>query len=437
MAAGSSRKGLETEAIRLRKTLHEGSSFKNLWRKLWCRLTDPSDTRAAILVAMVLLCLETVLCFGIVLRVPYTKIDWDAYMSQVEGFLSGERDYSKLEGDTGPLVYPTGFLYVFTALRYLTNGTVSVAQLYFIGIYVLNQAIVFFIYIRGKLVPPWALILLCLSKRVHSIFILRLFNDCIAMLFLHTSILILQSGWWNVGLTLFSAAVSVKMNVLLFAPSLLLILLKATSLLRVFLALSCAAILQLLVGFPFLLHYPWAYLSRSFNLGRVFIHFWSVNFKFVPEAVFVSKPFALSLLFLHLLILFLFVKYHWCRAEGGILLSIGWKPLSNVKGKSTKRHLTARGIASIMFIGNFIGIVFARSLHYQFFSWYFHALPCLLWSTDFPTPVRLVLWLFIEVCWNVFPSTSTSSLVLLASHVALLGGLWAKRPFSQKGKKGE
>jgi alpha-1,3-mannosyltransferase len=27
-----------------------------------------------------------------------TKIDWPAYMQQVEGFLDGERDYSKLEG---------------------------------------------------------------------------------------------------------------------------------------------------------------------------------------------------------------------------------------------------------------------------------------------------------------------------------------------------
>jgi hypothetical protein len=34
-----------------------------------------------------------------------TKIDWPAYMQQVSGFRDGERDYTKLEGDTGPLVY--------------------------------------------------------------------------------------------------------------------------------------------------------------------------------------------------------------------------------------------------------------------------------------------------------------------------------------------
>jgi hypothetical protein len=33
-----------------------------------------------------------------------TEIDWIAYMQEVEGFILGERDYTKLKGDTGPLV---------------------------------------------------------------------------------------------------------------------------------------------------------------------------------------------------------------------------------------------------------------------------------------------------------------------------------------------
>ena len=44
----------------------------------------------------------------------------------------------------------------------------------------------------------------------------------------------------------------------------------------------------------------------------------SVNFKFVPEGVFVSKTFASSLLLLHLALLFLFGHFRWARwvAEG-------------------------------------------------------------------------------------------------------------------------
>ena len=42
-------------------------------------------------------------------------------MQEVEGFLSGERNYLNLRGDTGPLVYPAGFLYVFAALRAITS----------------------------------------------------------------------------------------------------------------------------------------------------------------------------------------------------------------------------------------------------------------------------------------------------------------------------
>jgi alpha-1,3-mannosyltransferase len=50
------------------------------------------------------------------------------FMKQVTGFIGGERDYSKLEGDTGPLVYPAGFLYIYSAIQYVTGGEVFPAQ---------------------------------------------------------------------------------------------------------------------------------------------------------------------------------------------------------------------------------------------------------------------------------------------------------------------
>lgn len=50
-------------------------------------------------------CKLTSINFGRPSLIRDTKIDWPAYMQQVSGFRDGERDYTKLEGDTGPLVY--------------------------------------------------------------------------------------------------------------------------------------------------------------------------------------------------------------------------------------------------------------------------------------------------------------------------------------------
>jgi len=42
-------------------------------------------------------------------------------MQEVGGYLQGERDYLKLRGETGPLVYPAGFIYVYAWLYHLTQ----------------------------------------------------------------------------------------------------------------------------------------------------------------------------------------------------------------------------------------------------------------------------------------------------------------------------
>jgi alpha-1,3-mannosyltransferase len=42
--------------------------------------------------------------------------------------LQGELDYAKLKGDTGPLVYPAGFVYLFSWLQQLTGGSVEAGQ---------------------------------------------------------------------------------------------------------------------------------------------------------------------------------------------------------------------------------------------------------------------------------------------------------------------
>lgn len=83
---------------------------------------------------------------------------------------------------------------------------------------------------RWQRVAPMLLVLLCASRRIHSIFVLRLFNDCWAMLFVYLSIWCLCKRRYSLASFLFSVALSIKMNVLLFLPPLLLILTKAQGL---------------------------------------------------------------------------------------------------------------------------------------------------------------------------------------------------------------
>lgn len=53
------------------------------------------------LVSFAILAAELVLNLIVVQRVNYTEIDWVAYMQEVEGFLNGTLDYSRLRGKTG------------------------------------------------------------------------------------------------------------------------------------------------------------------------------------------------------------------------------------------------------------------------------------------------------------------------------------------------
>jgi alpha-1,3-mannosyltransferase len=199
-------------------------------------------------------------------------------MEQVRGYRGGERDYAALRGGTGPLVYPAGFVRLFDGLQQLTRGDVRAAQVraahsltqllapvcmppnrlrdrvwdaqrlsltnalhncprargtcaccssctamqvVFAGLFVLTQALAMRLYIVSEATPPWALALLALSKRMHSIFLLRLFNDCWAMMLAYLAMNLLTGRHWAAAVFAFAISVSVKMNGLLFAPGVL------------------------------------------------------------------------------------------------------------------------------------------------------------------------------------------------------------------------
>lgn len=71
------------------------------------------------------------------------------------------------------------------------------------GLYLATFTLVCLIYRKARFTPPLLLALLCVSKRVHSIFVLRLFNDPVAMLFVYACILALQHNKFMLGSILF------------------------------------------------------------------------------------------------------------------------------------------------------------------------------------------------------------------------------------------
>lgn len=73
-------------------------------------------------------------------------------MEQIEQYEAGERDYTKIKGGTGPLVYPAAHVYIYWALYHITNkGTdILMAQRIFAFLYLATLAVVMACYRRAK-----------------------------------------------------------------------------------------------------------------------------------------------------------------------------------------------------------------------------------------------------------------------------------------------
>ncbi|PIO75065.1 ALG3 protein [Teladorsagia circumcincta] len=177
------------------------------------RLLFTVNDKGFILMSAAVFFVDAIITFLIIQRVPYTEIDWSTYMQQVECFtIKNIRNYSEIEGDTGPVVYPAGHLWTYSVFHALTNAgkNIRAAQYIFMGLYLLNLLAALRLYYK--------------SNKVY-------------------------------------------------------------------------------VGLPFLIHDPISYIRRSFDLGRVFLFKWTVNWRFLPEEIFLSPRLHLALLSFHLVVL--------------------------------------------------------------------------------------------------------------------------------------
>ena len=71
-----------------------------------------------------------------------------------------------------------------------------------------------------------------------------------------------------------------------------------------------------------------------------------------------------------------------------------------------------------------IGMLCARSLHYQFYAYIAWATPFLLWRAGFHPVVQYALWAAQEWAWNVYPSTPASSATVVGVLAVTVAGVW-------------
>ncbi len=92
-----------------------------------------------------------------------TEIDWQAYMEQVQQYISGERDYMNIKGGTGALVYPAAHVYIYTVLYWITDQgrDILLAQIIFGGVYLVSLGFVMACYRQAKVCSSAAQSRLC------------------------------------------------------------------------------------------------------------------------------------------------------------------------------------------------------------------------------------------------------------------------------------
>ena len=160
----------------------------------------------------------------------------------------------------------------------------------------------------------YPLLLCMLSFKMHSTYLLRMFNDCVAILFMNICILLAIQHKWKTSVVIYSIALSIKMNILLYLPGLLLVVNWNLNYLATIATVLFVVGFQLAIAIPFLLTNAKGYFQMAFDFSRVFEKKESAYWQFVPDEFFVSKTFHNSLLIAHVLLLLVFL---WRKAIHG------------------------------------------------------------------------------------------------------------------------
>lgn len=206
------------------------------------------------------------------------------------------------------------------------------------------------------------------------------------------------------------------MSLLLTLPAVLIILFLGKGIDRVPNLVWLMTQVQMAIGVPFFAANWRGYFGRAFELSRQFKFEWTVNWRMMGEETFLSKEFSLALLGMHVAMLLVFVVSRWLRPAQRPLFDLirpillrFKSPFTTLEQLHVTSRVTPRFVMTTMLSANVIGLLFARSLHYQFYAYLAWATPYLLWYGLPSSSLIAPIWLAQEWAWNTFPSTDASS----------------------------
>jgi alpha-1,3-mannosyltransferase len=128
-------------------------------------------------------------------------------------------------------------------------------------------------------------------------------------------------------------------------------------------------------------------------------------------------------------LLLFFASTRWIKPSqrsliATIKLYLSSNPIDEDITDSISERVTPEFIMTTILTANSIGMLCARSLHYQFYSWTAWATPYLLWRAGFHPVLLYGIWAAQEWAWNVYPSTPVSSGVAVGMLAITVAGVW-------------
>lgn len=169
----------------------------------------------------------------------------------------------------------------------------------------------------------------------------------------------------------------------------------------------------------------------AYDFGRNFDQSESINFHYITQEMQHSEPFKKFLLVLHLSFLVIFLVFKWTRFDFFFTIFQQVR-LFDFSGK--KRKMSPYVIMLILCTSNFIGMVFSRGTHQQFYAWYSFSFPFLLsaCSDTFGPLAQLAIILTLEFSWSSpKPFNSLQGHTLNIGHILILIGLLRSNQESQ------